>query len=609
MSIVRHAIAPLGRADILGVSAHLASAVPLGILWLVVLVTGYATGLGLAATLVGLPILVGMAWLVGLMAELERRLAGVLLRLGIASDRRPRGTGPVARFGGWVADPAWWRELAYLAIRATAGVAVGVAVLVAVATAAALVAYPLYYRTGATIMVDEGRELDTLPWALLVGAAGLVCVPVLAWTVVGLGVVDRAVAGRLLGRVPGRPTVPTDVERAARRRAVVVHTALAAAIVLVSVGAWAATTPDGYFWPPWVLLAAVGTLGAHAVAALIPPGAGADRRRLRPLLVVGALAALVAVLAVGVCALTTPGGYFWPAWVVLGLLVPVGAVAIALLAPDTGRGRRGLVVHAATDGLIVLVAVLVWAGTTPGGYPWPAWVLLGLGVPLAAHALVLTTRRGDADALEERVEVLTSTRAAAVDAQAAELRRIERDLHDGAQARLTALAMDLGMARARLASAPESAGVLLDEAHAEAKRALVELRDLARGIHPAVLGDRGLDAAISALAGGTSPTIDVVVDTGGRLPAAVEGAAYFVVAECLANARKHSRADTVRVRVARSSGTLGIEVHDDGVGGADLRGGGLDGLRRRVEALDGSLSVVSAPSPGTTVRAEVPCGS
>jgi signal transduction histidine kinase len=196
-----------------------------------------------------------------------------------------------------------------------------------------------------------------------------------------------------------------------------------------------------------------------------------------------------------------------------------------------------------------------------------------------------------------------------VDAQAAELRRIERDLHDGAQARLTALAMDLGMARARLTSAPESAAVLLDEAHAEAKRALTELRDLARGIHPAVLSDRGLDAAIAALAGGTSPTIDVVVDTGGRLPAAVEGAAYFVVAECLANARKHGRADTVRVRVARSRGTLGVEVHDDGVGGADPHGGGLDGLRRRVEALDGSLSVVSAPSRGTTVRAEFPCES
>jgi len=607
MSIVRHILTPLGRGDTLGTSAHLASGVPLGILWLAVLVTGFASGLGLAVTLVGLPILLGMAYLVGFMAEIERRVAGVLLGVRITSERRPRGAGAVARFGGWLADPAWWRELAYLAVRATAGVVVGFAVLVAAAATAALVAYPLYFWTGATVMIGGGREFDTLPSALLVGAAGLLCVLALAWAVVGLGVVDRVVAGRLLGRVPGRRSVHRGSDRAARRRAVVLHASIAVAVVLLSVGVWAATTPDGYFWPSWVLLAMAATLGAHAAGALVPPGAG--RGRLRPLLVAGALGVLVVGLCVGVWALTTPGGYFWPGWVGLALLVPVGGVAIGLLVPDTDRGRRGLVIHAATDGLIVLVATLVWAGSTPGGYPWPVWVLLALGAPLTAHALILATRRGDADALEERVEVLTTTRAAAVDAQAAELRRIERDLHDGAQARLTALAMDLGMARARLATEPESAGVLLAEAHAEAKRALVELRDLARGIHPAVLSDRGLDAAISALAGGTSPTIDVVIDTDGRQPAAIEAAAYFVVAECLANARKHARAETVRVRVARSAGSLHIEVHDDGVGGVDPHGGGLDGLRRRVEALDGRLSVVSGPSQGTTVRTELPCGS
>ncbi|MDO8213522.1 sensor histidine kinase [Conexibacter sp. CPCC 206217] len=209
--------------------------------------------------------------------------------------------------------------------------------------------------------------------------------------------------------------------------------------------------------------------------------------------------------------------------------------------------------------------------------------------------------------LAERVEVLTSTRANAVSAQAAELQRIERDLHDGAQARLVALALNLGMAADKFDSDPEQARELLAEARGEARTALVELRDLARGIHPPILTDRGLEAAVTALAARSPLAVTIEADVPDRLPPAVEAAAYFVVAEALANATKHSRALRVLVRLRLDGGRLVVEVADDGIGGANADGSGLVGLRRRVEALDGELHVVSPRSSGTTLHAEVPC--
>jgi signal transduction histidine kinase len=223
---------------------------------------------------------------------------------------------------------------------------------------------------------------------------------------------------------------------------------------------------------------------------------------------------------------------------------------------------------------------------------------------LAAMVPLLRPPRGEE--LAERVDVLTSTRAGAVDAQAAELQRIERDLHDGAQARLVALAMSLGMAEEKLDSDPAQARELLAEARGEARTALTELRDLARGIHPPILADRGLEAAIMSIAARSPLAVTVEADLPRRPPAAVEGAAYFVVAEALANATKHSGAHAVLVRLALRDGTLAVEVADDGRGGADARGSGLVGLRRRVEALDGTLSVVSPAGGGTTLRAELP---
>jgi signal transduction histidine kinase len=213
-----------------------------------------------------------------------------------------------------------------------------------------------------------------------------------------------------------------------------------------------------------------------------------------------------------------------------------------------------------------------------------------------------------APSLAARVERLTETRAGAVDVAAAELRRIERDLHDGAQARLVALAMDLGMAEERFDRDPDSARELVGEAREEARRALAELRDLARGIRPSLLTERGLGPAIAALASRSPVPARAQVDIDRRPPAAVETAAWFVVSEALANTAKHSGAQRATVWVTRRGDDLRVEVVDDGRGGADPAGAGLHGLALRVAALDGTLEVNSPPGGPTVVRAVLPCG-
>lgn len=234
-----------------------------------------------------------------------------------------------------------------------------------------------------------------------------------------------------------------------------------------------------------------------------------------------------------------------------------------------------------------------------------AWICAAL-----AHGQARLARLLLAPGLHERVEELERTRAGAVVAQQDELERIERDLHDGAQARLVALAMDLGLAREKLDEDPAAAAALVESAHDEAKVALAELRELVRGVHPVVLTDRGLDAAISALAARSPVPVSLDVDPGGRLSRELEAAAYFVVAESLANVAKHARAEHVWVRIARREGRLEVEVRDDGEGGVEIGAGtGIAGLERRVEALDGTLAVESPVGQGTLVRAEIPCAS
>jgi signal transduction histidine kinase len=237
------------------------------------------------------------------------------------------------------------------------------------------------------------------------------------------------------------------------------------------------------------------------------------------------------------------------------------------------------------------------------------WVTLALArLDLAAARWLLAPRR--ADELGERVSLLETSRAAAVDSAEAERRRIERDLHDGAQQRLVALAMELGTARERLVSDPEGGRRLVADAHEEAKAALREIRDLVRGIHPVILEDRGLDAALSAVIARSPVPVSLDVQVDGRLPAAVESAAYFVVTESLTNVARHAHATRAAVAIARARDRLVVEVHDDGVGGADAAGGtGLQGLHDRVAALGGTMRIVSPTGGPTTLQVEIPCAS
>lgn len=237
---------------------------------------------------------------------------------------------------------------------------------------------------------------------------------------------------------------------------------------------------------------------------------------------------------------------------------------------------------------------------------WPVlpWVARGLANVDRAMVRGLLS---PSDELERRIAELESDRGVVVDTAAADLRRIERDLHDGAQARLVALAMGLGLAKEKLLEDPEGAAAMVDEAHGEVKLALQELRDLARGIHPAVLTDRGLDAALSSVASRCLVPVKVAVDLPGRPAEAIEGIAYFVVSELLQNVSKHAQARMAGVEVWRSQERLLIRVSDDGRGGASaLAGSGLAGLGERLDAVDGVLVVESPEGAGTVVTAELP---
>jgi signal transduction histidine kinase len=225
----------------------------------------------------------------------------------------------------------------------------------------------------------------------------------------------------------------------------------------------------------------------------------------------------------------------------------------------------------------------------------------------AAAALAVERERLDAE-LRANLEELRASRQRLVDAEFQGRRRLERDLHDGAQQRLVSLALNLRLARSKLESG-DTAGAdkMLESASAELDRALGELRELARGIHPAVLNDRGLDAALQALAARAPLPVEVTELPTSRLPDQIESAAYFVVAEALTNVAKYSQATRANVRIVQLNGRVVVEVSDDGVGGADpAKGSGLRGLSDRVSALEGRLALQSDPGEGTTVMAWIP---
>ncbi|NGN70042.1 sensor histidine kinase [Streptomyces sp. A7024] len=234
-------------------------------------------------------------------------------------------------------------------------------------------------------------------------------------------------------------------------------------------------------------------------------------------------------------------------------------------------------------------------------------------LPWTARALTNVDRamvRGllpPSDDLEARIRQLESDRGVVVDTAAADLRKIERDLHDGAQARLVALAMGLGLAKEKLLEDPETAALMVDEAHGEVKLALQELRDLARGIHPAVLTDRGLDAALSSVSSRCTVPVKVNVELPARPAPAIEGIAYFTVSELLQNVSKHSAAKFAAVDVWRTGDRLLMQVTDDGQGGARLDGGtGMAGLAERLGSVDGLFVIDSPPGGPTVITAELP---
>lgn len=240
------------------------------------------------------------------------------------------------------------------------------------------------------------------------------------------------------------------------------------------------------------------------------------------------------------------------------------------------------------------------------GAPWVARAVAALDVA-AARALLGPNRNEE---LTHRVETLAESRAAVLDAADTERRRIERDLHDGAQQRLVSLAMNLGMTRATFTDLPEPAREAIAAAHEEAKLALAELRDFVRGLHPAVLNDRGLDAALSGIAARSAVPVRLRVELPERPPATIEAVAYFVVSEALSNVAKHARAGGVEVTAERAGRLLLLRIADDGVGGATTDGGdgtGLRGLRRRVASVDGTLHIDSPDGGPTIITVELPC--
>jgi signal transduction histidine kinase len=273
------------------------------------------------------------------------------------------------------------------------------------------------------------------------------------------------------------------------------------------------------------------------------------------------------------------------------------------------RGRRALGIQFGVSTVVMGILIWVWL-MTGTGYPWPLWPLLGLVVALATHALLFPSGSDSREKeLADRVGALTQSRRSVLEIQELELRRVERDLHDGAQARLVSLGISLGLAEQMMEADPAQAKRLLTEARSSAGAALSDLRDLVRGIHPPVLADRGLEGAIRALVVTVPIPVEVAVDLpAAGLPAPLESAIYFAVAESIANIIKHSQARRAWIRVEHAAERLCVVIGDDGCGGADpARGTGLSGVASRLAAFDGTLSVVSPHGGPTILRVEVPC--
>jgi signal transduction histidine kinase len=531
--------------------AYLVIGLVTSVLALGIWIAGVSVTLSLAVFIVGIPAVLATATVFRWTAELDRRNAALAFGAPLRGQyRTQRGLRLLQRVSATLGDPQTWRDLTWLVVHSGLGLGFGIVAVVGVAQVLAQLTLPLWYwALPADAEVWGFADIDHL-WAALIAAA---LAPVVGALVVALlramTIVESHLAEGLLGPGPGGHASTTAGPPRDLGRGLGRHALAAGGVVAVCVIVWRATGA-GDAWPLWVALGLGLTVVAHDAAAR------ASRAGHDPLPRLTA-AGEVALALVGICLATwalSGGGYFWPLWAMLGLGAVVGLVAVVLY-----RDRL----------------------------PW-------------------TRER----VLAERVDELTRTRRGALDVQDAELRRIERDLHDGAQARLVSLTMLIGRAEEQLADQP-AAAALVRRAREEASAAIAELRDLARGIAPPVLVDRGLVAAIQSLA--LRVPIPVAIEGPerlGRPPAVVETAAYFVVAESITNAAKHAAGAGVVVTVGERDRILTVEIADDGPGGADPTGSGLTGLRRRVEALDGRLQVGCGPDGrGTVIRAELPCGS
>lgn len=340
------------------------------------------------------------------------------------------------------------------------------------------------------------------------------------------------------------------------------------------------------------------------------PGDPRWRRPLFRLALSGVLALFVSGLVL-ILWLISGLGNFWPIWVWFGMacLMAVHFTIERTLA--TARPGRWYVLHEGVTATVVGIMLAVWLLDGPSATFWPGWAIFTLGLALGAHYVIREQApMYRAQQLMDRVDELTESRSGALDVQAAELRRIERDLHDGAQARLVALSMQLGRAEARLGDdVDDQTKALIKGAQEDARLAIAELRDLARGIAPPVLTDRGLGAAVEALGKRSPLEVEVESHVTHRAAPVVESAAYFVVAESLTNAAKHAPGSKVHITLVGDAKRVQVVIADDGVGGADPNGGGLTGLRQRVDALDGTFLVVSPAGRGTTITAELPSGA
>jgi signal transduction histidine kinase len=538
---------------------YLLLSLPLGIAWFVALVTVWSLCLGLVITPFVIPLAFALAAMTRGFAAVESEVARSLLEVNVrAPARLPSRGGFWARFRALFGGE-FWRAQGFLLLRWVVGFPIAVVLVCLIGTALGMILAPLWVP-----FVHGGAHLGfwrphTFAGSLALVPVGLILLPLSLLLVRPGAALFASLAFDLLGGPAGGPAVTggwdqpparTAAPLAPSRRGLEIQAAVSGVVVLGLVLIWAITSL-GYFWPIWVALPAALALSIHGWSLLIAE---------RPSLV----------------------GHF--------------------------RGSRSLAMSAGVGAAVSVFFIAIWA-ITGHGYFWPVWTMLVVVMVLAAElvsTLVASPRQAE---MAERIETLETTRAGAVETQETELRRIERDLHDGAQARLVALGMSLGMAEQRLADDPARVGELLAEARMGAEQALRELRDLARGIHPPVLSDRGLKAALESLANSTPMKVSVSVDLDDRPAPAVETAAYFVVAEALANAGKHAQARRLDVRVTRTSDLVDVQVEDDGIGGADPEGSGLRGLRRRVEALDGTLSVISPRGGPTRIRAQLPCAS